>query len=140
MSPASIQRVRSSWALAVTDADALTTRFYAHLFAVDAGAASLFEGADMAAQRMKLVQTLAILVRSLDDSERLVHALAALGKRHTQYGVETRHFESVGEALLAALGDTLGPSFTPALRSAWAEVYELVASVMRRALIRAGTP
>jgi hemoglobin-like flavoprotein len=117
-------------------ADTLTARFYEHLFAIDDTAARLFTGVDMAAQRQKLAQTLAVVVKALDDVDRLLPAVAALGKRHTHYGVEDRHFDSVGEALLLALSDTLGAAFSIELRTAWAVAYALIASVMRRALVR----
>ena len=90
----------------------------------------------MAAQRRKLAQTLALVVKALDDVDRLLPAVAALGKRHTHYGVEDRHFDSVGEALLRALSDTLGPAFSADVQTAWAVAYALIASVMKRALIR----
>jgi len=140
MTPDQISRVRSSWPDVAADADAMTLRFYEHLFAIDAGAARLFAHTDMGAQRVKLAQMLEALVNALDDPDRLVPVIAALGKRHTHYGVESRHFDSVGEALLLALGETLGVAFTPGTRQAWSETYWLVASVMRRALVRASIP
>lgn len=118
------------------NADALTTRFYEHLFEIDESAATLFAGVDMTAQRTKLGQTLAVMIDALDDIDRLLPALAALGKRHTRYGIEPRHFDSVGDALLWALRDTLGSAFTPELHDAWSQVYKVVASVMLRALER----
>jgi len=42
--------------------------------------------------------------------------------------------------LLVALADSLGEEFNPDVRRAWTDAYALVASVMRRALIRAGQP
>ena len=136
MSPEQILAVRSSWPAIAERRDTLTVRFYEHLFAIDESAARLFTGVDMAAQRAKLSQTLAVVVHALDDIDRLLPAVAALGKRHTQYGVEDRHFDSVGDALITALAATLGDAFTPALRAAWTDAYALLASVMRRALIR----
>jgi hemoglobin-like flavoprotein len=129
--------VRASWPVIAEHADMLTARFYEHLFAIDDSAARLFTGVDMAAQRQKLVQTLAVVVRALDDLDRLLPAVAALGKRHAHYGVEDRHFDSVGEALLRAISDTLGADFSAEVRAAWAVAYALIASVMRRALVRA---
>ena len=129
--------VRASWPVISDRADTLTARFYEHLFAIDESAARLFTGVDMAAQRQKLAQTLAVVVKALDDVDRLLPAVAALGKRHTHYGVEDRHFDSVGEALLQALSDTLGAGFSADVREAWAVAYALIASVMRRALVRA---
>lgn len=137
MTPDQILLVRSSWLAVAADADALTTHFYAHLFAIDDSAARLFSGIDMTSQRKKLAQALAVMVKTLDDPDQLLPAVAALGKRHASYGVENRHFDSVGEALVTALAATLRDAFLPELRAAWSEAYALVASVMRRALVRA---
>lgn len=136
MTPDQIQLVRSSWPVVAANADALTATFYAHLFEIDDSAARLFVGVEMTSQRSKLAQSLAVVVKALDDSDRLLPPLAALAKRHTQYGVQPHHFDSVGEALLHALAKTLGSAFTRELHDAWADAYALVASVMRRALIR----
>jgi len=136
VTPDQILLVRTSWPAIASDRDAMTTRFYAHLFDIDESAARLFAGVDMAAQRAKLAQALAVVVKALDDPDSLLPAIAALGKRHVTYGVELRHFDSVGAALLLALGDVLGDALTAELREAWAEAYALVASVMRRAIIR----
>lgn len=136
VTPEQILLVRSSWATVAERDDVLTASFYTHLFTIDQSAARLFTGVDMSAQRKKLVQTLGVVVRALDDIDSLLPALAALGKRHARYGVVHHHFESVGEALLHALGDALGSSFTSEFRAAWAAAYALIASVMQRALAR----
>jgi hemoglobin-like flavoprotein len=134
MTPDQIARVRASWQQVANEPDALTRCLYRHLFEIDSSAARLFAGVDMAAQRLKLVQALAVVVNALDDTDRLLPALAALAKRHARYGVEVHHFDSVGDALLWALTDVLGDGLTAELREAWATAYALVASVMRRAL------
>jgi hemoglobin-like flavoprotein len=128
--------VRASWPTVAAQADALTTHFYAHLFEIDDTAARLFAGVDMTAQKKKLAQALAVVIHALDDIDSLLPAVAALGKRHTHYGVEERHFDSVGDALLWALYDVLGDAFTPAVRDAWAQAYTIVSSVMRRPFAR----
>jgi hemoglobin-like flavoprotein len=128
--------IRDSWATIGANADVLSTRFYAHLFEIDDDAARLFAGVDMKAQRTKLVHALTLVVASVDDVDRLLPALAALGKRHAGYGIEQRHFDSVGDALLWALSDVLGDAFTLELRDVWARAYVLIASVMRRAIER----
>jgi len=132
--------VRSSWPAVAANADMLTVRFYERLFEIDDSAARLFAGIDMTTQRTRLAQALAVVVNSLDDPDRLLPAIAALGKRHAHYGVESHHFDSVGQALLVALADSLGEEFNPDVRRAWTDAYALVASVMRRALIRASQP
>jgi len=128
--------VRSTWPMIADRSGELSARFYDRLFAIDDSAARLFIGVDMTAQRTKLVHTLVFVVEALDDVDRLLPAIAALGKRHTHYGVADRHFDSVGNALLLAFADTLGDAFSPELREAWAAAYAFLSSVMRRALMR----
>ena len=136
MTPEQITLVRSSWSMIAADADRFTSRFYDHLFAIDDSAARLFSGVEMRAQQWKLAHTLGVVVQALDDLDSILPAVATLGMRHARYGVEHRHFDTVGEALVLAFGDTLGSGFSPAIRAAWDEAYSLVASVMRRALLR----
>jgi len=123
--------VRSSWPAVAANADMLTVRFYERLFEIDDSAARLFAGIDMTTQRARLAQALAVVVNSLDDPDRLLPAIAALGKRHAHYGVEDRHYETVGEALLWTLEKGLGPEFTPEVREAWTSVYGIAASTMK---------
>lgn len=137
MTPEQIQLVRSSWPAVAARAESLSSDFYAHLFAIDDSAARLFAGVDMASQRRKLMQSLTVVVHALDDPDRLLPAIAALAKRHTRYGVEPHHFDSVGESLLYALSRVLGSAFSAELHNAWTDAYALVASVMQRALTRA---
>jgi hemoglobin-like flavoprotein len=140
VTPDQISLVRASWPAIAANADALTTNFYTSLFEIDDSASRLFAGVDMAAQRTKLAQSLAVVVGAIDDPDRLLPALAALGRRHVTYGIEARHLDSVGHALLRAMSITLGDVFTAEMHHAWGEAYELIASVMRRALVRASEP
>jgi hemoglobin-like flavoprotein len=140
MTPDQLQLVRGAWPAVAADAGTLASHFYRRLFEIDHGAARLFAHVDMDAQRKKLVQALEVVVASLDDPDRLLGAVGALGKRHVHHGVEDHHFDSVGEALIDALHDVLGDAFTPDVQGAWLEAYTLVASVMRRALVRAFSP
>ncbi|HTK55007.1 MAG TPA: globin domain-containing protein [Gemmatimonadaceae bacterium] len=140
MTPEEIRLVRSSWSMIAERSDAFTARFYDHLFVIDAGAADLFNGVNMTIQRWKLAQTLGVVVQALDDLDALLPAVAALGRRHTRYGVLHHHFDSVGAALLQAFVDTLGQQFTPAVRAAWVRAYSLVATEMQKGLGNAPPP
>jgi hemoglobin-like flavoprotein len=110
----------------VTDADRLAERFYNRLFEIDITTKSLFHG-DMAEQRTKLMQTIALVVGSLGDINAITPAIQSLGRRHVAYGVTTDHWNSVGAALLWALEDAFGEAFTPEVREAWAAAYGLIA-------------
>ena len=64
---------------------------------------------------------------SLD--ELLAHT-RALGARHVGYGVRAADYQTLGDALLAALAAILGDSFDAPTREAWALAYNLVAETM----------
>ena len=53
-----------------------------------------------------------------------------LGRRHVGYGVQDSHYDTVGAALLKTLEQGLGDAFTPPVKAAWAEVYNIMAGIM----------
>jgi hemoglobin-like flavoprotein len=61
---------------------------------------------------------------------RSLESIQSLGRRHAPYGIEPRHFELAGIALLATLEAELGDAFTPEARAAWQRAYELLAEAM----------
>ena len=130
MNPTDIDLIRSSWSGVEPIADTAAGLFYGRLFELDPAIERLFRRTDMAAQRKILMQTLTVVVKSLDKLEQLVPAVQALGRRHAGYGVREAHYATVGEALLWTLEQGLGATFTPPVRAAWAEAYGILASVM----------
>ena len=86
---------------------------------------------DMQKQGRKLMQTLAVAVRGLDNLDALVPVVRALGARHAGYGVQDRHYETVAAALIWTLETGLGDAFTPEVQDAWATVYWLLADTMK---------
>jgi nitric oxide dioxygenase len=87
--------------------------------------------ADMAEQKKKLMQMLALVVQGLDQPETILPAVRSLGQRHSEYGVQDEHYAAVGEALLWTLELGLGQGFTPAVRDAWTEAYSMLANSMK---------
>ena len=130
MTPTDVDLIRSSWTGVEPIADTAAGLFYGRLFELDPAIERLFRRTDMAAQRKVLMQTLTVVVKSLDKLDQLVPAVQALGRRHASYGVREAHYATVGAALLWTLEQGLGEAFTPAVRSAWAEAYGTLASVM----------
>ena len=130
MTPAQVEMIRTSWTGVDPIADVAATLFYERLFDLDPTLRRLFRRTDMAQQKKILMQTLAVVVRSLDRLDQLVPALEGLGRRHAGYGVRAAHYDTVGEALLWTLHEGLGDGFTPDVREAWAEAYYTLASVM----------
>jgi hemoglobin-like flavoprotein len=130
MTPRQIDLIRASWSAVEPIADPAATLFYDHLFELDPAIRRLFRRTDMAAQRKILMQTLTVVVKSLDKLDTIVPAVQALGRRHAGYGVRSEHYKSVGIALLWTLEQGLGEAFDDETREAWAVAYGTLASVM----------
>jgi len=124
--------VQESFAIVAPIADDAAALFYRRLFEIDPSLQHMFRG-DMAEQRRKLMQMLTAAVKGLDRLEQLVPVVQDLGRRHATYGVEERHYETVGAALLWTLEKGLGKAFTPETKAAWATVYGILATTMQDA-------
>jgi hemoglobin-like flavoprotein len=125
--------IRESWARVAPIADTAATIFYDRLFELDPSLRSMFSRTDMASQRRNLMQTLGVVVASVDRLDKIVPAVEALGRRHAGYGVQAAHFETVGQALLDTLDIGLGEGFTTEVRDAWATAYGILAGAMQSA-------
>jgi len=75
MTPRQIDLIRTSWSAVEPISDAAARLFYDRLFESDPAIKRLFAKTDMQAQRGILMQTLTLLVSSLDDFERVVPVL-----------------------------------------------------------------
>jgi len=124
--------VQDSFAIVAPIADDAAALFYRRLFELDPSLQRMFRG-DMAEQRRKLMQMLTAAVKGLDRLDQLVPVVQDLGRRHATYGVEDRHYETVGAALLWTLEKGLGKAFTPETKEAWATVYGILATTMQAA-------
>jgi hemoglobin-like flavoprotein len=130
MTPNEVGLIKASWAAVEPIADTAAELFYGRLFELDPALQGLFRRTDMAAQRKVLMQTLAVVVKSLDRLDQIVPAVQALARRHAGYGVRAAHYDTVGAALLWTLEQGLGDGFSPEVRDAWTQAYGTLASVM----------
>lgn len=132
VTPAQKTLVQHSFVSIATIADDAAILFYQRLFELDPPLRAMFRG-DMAEQRKKLMQMITAAVKGLDRLEQLVPVVQDLGRRHAHYGVEERHYDTVGAALLWTLEAGLGRAFTPEVKDAWTAVYTLLATTMKDA-------
>jgi hemoglobin-like flavoprotein len=134
MTPDQMLLLRMSF-VAVMDRKAEAGRvFYDHLFTIAPRLQPLFKS-DMDAQAHKFIEMLAIIVGLLSDPAALSQTLTQLAHRHRGYGVHDEHFDNVGDALLLTLADILGDGFTTELKSAWRDLYSMVATAMKRSSV-----
>jgi hemoglobin-like flavoprotein len=113
-------------------ADQAADLFYDRVFELAPSARSMFPD-DLREQKTKLMQMLGTAVTNLHQVDRIVSAIQDMGRRHVGYGVEAAHYDIVGQALLDTLAKGLGDDFTPAVKEAWAETYDLIATTMKDA-------
>jgi hemoglobin-like flavoprotein len=124
--------VQSTFAAILPIADDAAMLFYQRLFEIAPELRAMFRS-DMTEQRKKLMQMLTAAVKGLDRLDQLVPVVEDLGRRHAGYGVEDRHYDTVGAALLWTLEMGLGAAFTADVKDAWATVYEVLATTMKNA-------
>ncbi|KHE91994.1 MAG: hypothetical protein K8F52_14545 [Candidatus Scalindua rubra] len=106
--------------------------FYNRLFELAPSLKLLFKG-DMKTQGRMLMQMLDYAVSGLNKPDSIMPVIQDLGRRHVRYGVKEEYYETVGEALLWTLEQSLGKDYTPDVRDAWAEAYKLLSDTMKSA-------
>jgi hemoglobin-like flavoprotein len=130
MTPAQMALIRVSFSAVRPIADTAAALFYGRLFELDPSLRPMFKR-DMEEQGRMLMQVIGVAVASLDRLETLVPVLHDLGRRHSEYGVQDAHYDTVAQALLWTLEQGLGEKFTPDVREAWTTVYGLLARTMQ---------
>jgi hemoglobin-like flavoprotein len=141
MTPEQLELVRSSYAALGDERRAVARDFYRRLFAADPAVEELF-GDDPDVMAAKFSDELAAIVEAIVSFDAFATRLQGLAARHVAYGVQTRHYRLVGDALVAALAEALAPRWDETLDAAWRTAYNLVAEVMMAAAAQAscGSP
>ena len=132
MTPAQVKLIQDSWAKVLPISETAADLFYGKLFELDPEVRSMFKG-DMKEQGRKLMAILNTAVNSLNNVAAIVPTLQDMGKRHVDYGVKDKDYDTVGEALIWTLGAGLEDAFTDDTKAAWLAVYTLVADTMKEA-------
>lgn len=130
MTPEQVSEIRASFSKVAPIAEQAAALFYGRLFEIAPEVRPLFKASDMREQGRKLMGTLAVVVRGLDDLPALMPAVNALAVKHNGYGVTAAHYAPVGAALLWTLEQGLGEGFTPAVRDAWTNAYGTLSGAM----------
>jgi hemoglobin-like flavoprotein len=131
MSSHEIQLIRETFSLVEERAEVVALVFYQRLFTLDPSLRPLFD-TQIEKQGEKFTQMLGVVVALLEKPFALGPSLQALGRRHSGYGVEDRHYAMVGVALFDTLQECLRSAFTPEVMAAWAALYAFIAKAMQR--------
>jgi len=130
MSPETISHVKTSWSKVQPISEQAAGLFYGRLFEVYPEVRPMFKG-DMKTQGRKLMAMINTAVNALDNIDAVVQPVKDMGARHAGYGVSNGDYDKVANALLWTLGEGLGDDFTPEVKTAWVEVYSVLADTMK---------
>nr|QIA61850.1 neuroglobin-like protein [Halichondria panicea] len=92
------------------------------------------ENEDLQSHGLQVMETVALAVSSLNNTEELVVVLRELGGAHGSHNLQQAHFDLVGQSLLWTLEQGLGKEFTAEVKAAWIAMYGLVATEMKEGL------
>lgn len=107
----------------------LTRVIYDRLFELNPELKSLFKK-DIREQRKKLLKMLTYIIENLNDAEIVGPTIKELAKRHANYGVKPKDYNTFGKALFFAMSAALGDDFTPATKEAWKGIYKIISDIM----------
>ncbi|MEX1233030.1 MAG: methyl-accepting chemotaxis protein [Planctomycetaceae bacterium] len=125
--------LQQSFELLAPQSDRLAKRFYEKLFQDYPQYKPLFSRTDFADQRQKLIQSLALVVKSARRAGTISRYLRDLGLRHVGYGITTGDYAPFGLTLLAVLQEFAGPHWTDELQGAWEDAVAFIAEQMQSA-------
>jgi hemoglobin-like flavoprotein len=105
--------------------------FYDILFRTHPNLKQMFEDKGMQAQARALMQMMNVLVKSIDDTTKLVSVLKKLGGHHVIYGVDVPHYQVFGVVLVETFETVLGKeAVTKEMKEAWFAVVAKASSLM----------
>src|SRR5262245_43716511 len=132
MTPEQIDLVRKSFDALWPFRRKLAERFHSRFFELAPDTRRLFPN-DMERQQLKLMDTIAAIVGTLDQREIFQSIITQPACKHADFGVQASHFVAFGEALIWGLQQQLGPAFTPEMQRAWIVLYDAIQAEMMRA-------
>jgi hemoglobin-like flavoprotein len=127
-----IKLVEDSWDFIITNTSEAGAIFYGRLFEQSPHLRSLFKE-DIKSQEKKLLGLITFAVGGLNNLDKIVAEVQALGTRHKGYGVKDEYYNDVAAALLWTLEQALGSQWNNEVKEAWTAVYLLLAGVLSKA-------
>jgi hemoglobin-like flavoprotein len=106
--------------------------FYNRLFELNPELKKLFQK-DRFYQVKIFMDMFSWLVMGLQRIHDITPVAQDLARRHTIYGVKEEDYKTLKEAFLYTLEKAFGSDFTPELKAAWNDAYDLIAKIMKDA-------
>ena len=131
LSQTTIKLVKESTPLIGANAENITSRMYEILFSKYPETKPLFENAQ-SDQHKKLAGAIAAFATNIDNLGALSNAVEKMATMHVATNVKPIHYPMVGDALLTAMHDILGESFTELHKQAWGEAYGFLGDILMK--------
>src|SRR6266700_7455449 len=130
-----VRLLRQTFALIEPHAGIAGLAFYRNLVKLDPSLRPLFQ-TSIELQARKLMEALSYTIATLENPQALVPVLEAMGRRHVTYGAGDEHYDTVIQAMLLTLTETLNSGFSAELRAAWSDALAFVADAMKRGALQ----
>ena len=125
-----VTALRESFELVAPRADQLAERFYEKLFEDYPDLLRYFTHTNFAEQRGKLIQSLVLVLKTLENPPALTKVLHQLGGQHEEMGILEDDYPPVTNTLLSVLGEFAGEEWNEELEETWRQALEAVATTM----------
>ncbi|WP_424967663.1 globin domain-containing protein [Dinoroseobacter sp. S375] len=129
MTPEDIRLIQTTFAQVFPQKAKFGMMFYTRLFEMEPAIKGMFS-TSMARQSEMLMQALALVVRGLRTDGALPPKAMEMAARHGRYGVTEAHYQTMGDALLWSLAETLGDAFDAPTEAAWRKAYDRLSRTM----------
>lgn len=109
----------------------ITTVFYKRMLEAHPELKNIFNTAhqDTGEQPAALAHAVWAYASNIDNPEALSTAVSRIGHKHASLGIAPEHYPIVGEHLLAAIKEVLGPAANQDVVAAWAAAYQQLANI-----------
>lgn len=125
-----VRMIRDSFAAVADEGEKVTRFFFGMLFSIDPATRDLFP-VNMETKQDRLMNAIVRIVQQYDRPDEITPYLRQLGREHRKFGVLTKHYESLGIALIAAIKQYAGAHWSEEIERAWAEAYTTIAQIMQ---------
>jgi nitric oxide dioxygenase len=111
---------------------ALTTHFYQRMFAHNPELKHIFNQGNQHKGHQQTALAMAVLAyaENIDNPAALTTPLGRIGHKHRSLDIRPEQYAIVGDHLLGAIREVLGPAATPPLLAAWGVAYGELAGLM----------
>jgi hemoglobin-like flavoprotein len=133
MTPERQQMIEDTWCALEPTALRFVEGAVQRLLEIAPESRSMFDSDGITNSYAAIAGLLGQLVGALDEPKRFVPLAVRIGRDNADRGVDARLYSSAGDALIWALHQHLGVSFTPEIQTAWVEGHHLAAAIMQRA-------